>query len=99
MKHLLIGTGLMTLIASGPAFAGTACGPRDDVLAQLSDNFGENRQAIGLAGNNALMEFFASPDSGSWTILMTRPDGTTCAIAAGTFFEKQALNEAKGQKT
>jgi hypothetical protein len=34
-----------------------------------------------------LVELFASPETGSWTILVTRPDGVTCLLAAGHSIE------------
>ena len=65
-----------------------ACAPRDTVLRKLADTYGETRQSIGLNGNNALVEVFASDETGSWTITVTRPDGTTCLVAAGNAFER-----------
>ncbi|RVV96635.1 hypothetical protein EKE94_17285 [Mesobaculum littorinae] len=68
------------------------CGPRDKVLARLAEKFGETRQSIGLGTKNRVVEVFASDDSGSWTIIVTAPTGTTCLLASGKSFER--LEEA-----
>lgn len=62
------------------------CAPREQVLATLSDRYGESRRAIGLAANATVMEVFAS-ETGSWTITVTLPDGLQCLVASGEHFE------------
>jgi len=80
--------GLLCLMAS-PALAAPQCGPHDDVKAGLARNYSERPVAIGLAANNTLMGLYAS-DSGSWTLTVTMPDGTTCLVASGQGFEAVA---------
>ncbi|KIN71367.1 hypothetical protein Z949_527 [Sulfitobacter guttiformis KCTC 32187] len=63
------------------------CGPRDAVLAQLAERYGETRRSIGIGSNNAVVETFASDETGSWTILVTLPSGLTCLVASGQSFE------------
>ena len=80
---------LMSVACAAPATAQpapTACAPRAEMLAVLSDRLGENRRAIGLAGPEAVMELFASDHSGSWTITITLADGRTCLLARGSDF-------------
>ena len=40
--------------------------------------------------NNAMVEVFASEETGSWTILVTMPTGVTCLVASGEAFEEVA---------
>jgi|TARA_R110002074_G_scaffold352776_1_gene524243 hypothetical protein len=68
------------------------CAPRDHVVLRLADGYGETRQSIGLGGDNAVMEVFASDQTGSWTITVTGVNGITCLVASGQGFE--ALAEA-----
>ena len=72
-------------LAAGQAQA-AQCAPRDTVVALLADRFGEDRHAIALAGETALVEIFTS-DRGSWTITVTRAGGPTCILAAGEGFQ------------
>ena len=58
------------------------CGPRADVVAQLGGQFAESQKAIGLLGEEAVMEVFVS-EHGSWTILTTDVQGVSCLVAAG----------------
>jgi hypothetical protein len=42
---------------------------------------------MGLAQGRGVVEMFASEKTGSWTILLTSPQGTTCLMAAGEAFQ------------
>jgi hypothetical protein len=63
------------------------CAPREIVVERLAEEYGESRQSIGLGHNNAVMELFASPDTGTWTITVTTVNGLTCLVASGQAFE------------
>jgi hypothetical protein len=80
--------GLAALIWLGQAAqAGPGCAPRQIVLDRLTGHFGESRQSAGLAGPHHLMELFAAPATGTWTVTVTTPDGLTCVLAAGDAWE------------
>ena len=83
---------LATLLAFLPCLAAAQqrCAPRDVIIERLTEGFGETRQSIGLAEGNRVVEVFASGESGSWTITVTLPNGTTCLVAAGIAFEHVA---------
>lgn len=63
------------------------CAPRDSVLARLAERYGEVRQSIGLGSGGVVIEILASPESGTWTILATVPDGISCLVASGHAFQ------------
>lgn len=71
---------------SAPAGA-LACEPREAVLARLARSHGEAPAGAGLAtlgaGAGAVVEIVANPATGTWTLLVTRPDGASCAVSAG----------------
>jgi len=76
------------VLATHASQAQTAnCGDRTKVVERLASKYGEVRQSMGLAQNNGVLEVFASPDSGTWTIVITLPSGMTCLVAAGEAFE------------
>ena len=64
------------------AAAAMLCGPRKDVAEDLAKNHGEVPISWGLIGNSHLIEVFVSP-TGDFTIIVTRPDGLACIMAAG----------------
>lgn len=88
---LALSAGAALLAASQLQAQGTHnCAPRDNVVERLAQKFGESRQSIGLGGNNAVVEVFASPETGTWTITVTLANGTTCLLASGQAFEATA---------
>ena len=74
----------------GTSAAASNCAPRDVVVDRLAARYGESRQSIGLGANNAMVEVFASPETGTWTIIVTTAQGLTCMIASGQAFETLA---------
>jgi len=81
-----IGGTAMAEPAHGP-LARATCGERAEVTAKLHQKFGEMQAATGLVSSDRMLEVWRS-DDGSWTILMTRPDGQTCIMAAGELWRE-----------
>lgn len=81
---------LMALL-SAPAMAETPnvknCAKRDMVIKRLASAYGETRKSMGVGANNSVVEVFASEETGTWTIILTSEDGTTCLVASGQSFE------------
>ncbi len=84
MLNQILASLLALIFLNGPALAqGTNCGDRQAIVDQLTNKYGESRQNVGLNGNNSLVEVFVSAATGTWTILVTMPTGTSCLVAAG----------------
>lgn len=66
------------------------CAPHQMVVERLAEGWGESRQSIGLGADNSLVELFASPETGTWTITVTQPGGPTCMVASGQAFQHLA---------
>lgn len=77
-------------LAPNAGFAAAQCADRDKVVKTLADRYGETRQSVGMAPNSAMMEVYASSDTGTWTITVTMPSGMTCLVASGDHFEAVA---------
>ena len=88
MRRLLFAL-LLTLACGSSALAQNArhCAPREAIITRLAEKFGESRQGLGLGRNNAVMEIFANLQSGSWTIIATLANGTSCIIASGEAYQ------------
>ncbi|MEM1129530.1 MAG: hypothetical protein AAGH83_03310 [Pseudomonadota bacterium] len=67
-----------------PVAAQQNCAARDQVIEWLGDRYSERMSAAGLNGPNRLFELWSSDTTGSWTLLMTTPEGQSCVIASGT---------------
>lgn len=90
MLALSLGFGgviLATQIAQSDPQNPPQCGPREAVTTLLADRYGETRRAVGLAGTTAVMELYASDETGTWTITLMLPDGQMCLMASGTNYE------------
>lgn len=59
------------------------CNERDNVLGLLGKKYGETVSAIGVTNTGGLVEVLNDPKDGSWTIIMTTPQGMSCLVAAG----------------
>ena len=80
-----------TLLAATPAANAEetrACAERTRVVEKLQERFGETLRSLGLQRDDGVVEVYSSEKSGTWTILMTRPDGMSCLIAAGQGWEQ-----------
>ena len=89
---LLVRAGTMLAILAGTPRAeaeGTRpCADRAQVVERLAERFGETLRSVGLHEGDAVVEVYSSEATGTWTILMTRPDGITCLLAAGERWEQ-----------
>ena len=91
MIKLTMSLGLTVMVAQqANAQSGRKCAPRDAVIERLAGTYGETRQSIGLGEQGMMIETFASPNTGTWTITVTNPNGQTCLVASGRSFEQLA---------
>ena len=82
-----------------PAQART-CGERAKLVERLQTGFGETRTGAGMSGGNSIIEVFASEENGTWTIIVTKPSGQSCLVAAGDNWESgPGLITQSGQPT
>lgn len=73
------------VIGAQPAAAQSAapqCGARAAVLDRLSAKYDEEPVSIGVTATGSLLEVLASPE-GTWTIIVTVPNGPTCLVSSG----------------
>lgn len=87
--RLLIPAALIALYGA-PVGAEGACAPRADVVAGLAERYGEELAGAGLFDGEHVIEVWRSPETGAWTILVTRADGITCGLASGRFWQDAA---------
>ncbi|PUB16394.1 hypothetical protein [Yoonia sediminilitoris] len=81
------GIGAMMLAANHANAQSRNCAAHEAVVERLADRYGESRKSIGLGSDNSVVEVFASDTTGSWTIVVTKPGGPTCLVAAGQSFQ------------
>lgn len=89
---------ILSLLALPAAAQQTPCTHRPTVVDHLASEYAETPVAIGLASNGGVVEVLSSPKSGSWTMIITLPNGSTCMIAAGENWEIMPRTAALGPK-
>lgn len=90
---------LLGAVASNHAAAAdpqaTTCGPHTDVVKALGDRFHETQSAMALTSAGTLLEVLTADGGATWTIIVSRPDGLSCVVAAGQDWqEKSNSNQA-----
>ena len=86
---LFLGTILLLAAAFAiPANAGPSCGPRKEIIADLGQQFKEAPVALGLSNDGTVVEILTSENGSTWTIMVSRPDGVSCLVAAGESWQE-----------
>ncbi len=82
MKKLAL---VILLFAGSPSIAAaqTVCVDRAAMLDRLAAEYGEQLTEVKMIENFGLVEVLRSPSKGSWTIILTKPSGISCVLAAG----------------
>ena len=96
-KHLIAAL-VATSAAAAPAYA-AQCGPRETVVGKLSSKYSEKLTVGGLQklqNAAAVVEVWASTETGTFTVLVTRANGTSCIMAAGTDFFASDIKTVPG---
>ena len=70
------------------------CGSHAEISGKLADRFAEATIGIGLTSRGNVVEIFTSSDGKTWSIVMTRPDGTSCLMASGSAWEAIELDSS-----
>lgn len=71
---------------SAKALAQPVCGAHTLVSDNLQQAYAEAPVSMGVTAGGAVVEVFAS-QKGTWTLVITQPNGVSCLIAAGQDWE------------
>ncbi len=84
-KTLALGAGFVLIASTAMAQTRTQpqCNERDNVLELLSRKYQETPIAAGVTNTGGLVEVLTDHKSGTWTIIVTTPQGMSCLVAAG----------------
>ncbi len=95
MFKMLAATTIALIFFTASALAQSTCAPRDFVLGKLAKNYGETIIALGVTNKGGLIEVLTSSDGGTWTIILTTPQGTSCFVAAGEGWHTKDRDDSK----
>lgn len=77
-------------LASSASAQASMCGARGQIVDKLAKDFKEAPMAVGMVDKSAVLEIFVSA-TGTWTILATRTDGTSCIVSAGEGWDSKTM--------
>lgn len=99
-RHLTLSALTATALAAASMAQAANCGDRDKVVEKLASKYDEHLTAGGLQQTRSalsVMEIWASSKTGTFTVLITSPEGISCVVAAGTdFFDAEEAPRVKG---
>lgn len=72
------------------------CLPRAALVERLEDRYKEHPAGGGLQNPQQLLEVWASEESGSFTVFVTRPDGVSCIVATGQNWTGATIKQPEG---
>lgn len=89
VRNTMVTGAMLALMWTGTAKAdGALCHPRATIVAGLSTGkYDEAQRGFGMTSDGQLLEFWRSDDGATWTILITRPNGVSCVVSAGTLWD------------
>ena len=76
-----------TVYAQGQAQGPPMCGDRSEVVSALAQRYAETPISVGLSNTGHILEILTSTN-GSWSILITGPNGRSCLVAAGDSWQQ-----------
>ncbi len=85
-----------TLALAPPVQAQVLCAERSVITDRLETRFHETYQGAGLQGTTSLVEIWSSEETGTWTMLLSRANGTSCVIASGQNWQFEQAQEMAG---
>ncbi len=86
---LIAGLALFATAAAAQTSQGRPqCNNRDEVLNLLAQKYKEAPVASGVTNNGGLVEVLTDAKGGTWTIIVTTPQGVSCLVAAGEGWRK-----------
>lgn len=94
MFKRLVGAALLFgMAAAAPPASAKGCAMRDILVERLQSKYSEAMVAGGLQSSSedmlTMLEVWSSETTGTFTVILTNPQGVSCIVAAGTDWFQQ----------
>ena len=73
------------------------CGDGEDIIARLEKDWGEAAEILALDASGRMVRILVNPDTGTWSMLLTAPNGLTCLVSHGSAWEPVAVLPEAGE--
>lgn len=79
---------ITALLVAGcsPAYAQDNCLTTSELYSEMFIRFGEERITLGLSEKGHIVEIWGNEETGSWTAIVTHPEGFSCIVDQGGQF-------------
>ncbi len=74
--------------STGPASAQQVCGSHEAATQQLEKRFDERVVGLGLANDGIAMFVLFVSETGSWTVVVSEPNGPSCILTSGESWQQ-----------
>lgn len=93
MRRFLLIIALI-LSASGAVAQVATCNKQEIIANTLLKMYGEKVQGGGYApALKSIVMLFANLETGSWTLVMAKPDGQACIMMGGSHYKKAPIGQ------
>lgn len=86
VRTIVVLTAISIAVWATPASAQSVCSKRATFIEHLGQEYSETTSAVGVSSDGSVVEVLTS-EGGSWSILVTNPEGVTCLVASGDSWE------------
>ncbi len=101
-RHLMAASIIFgAIMISLPAHAAN-CAARDLVVERLKIRYDESFAAAGLQSmreTQTMVEVWASQETGTFTVMLTTPEGLSCIVATGTDWHQVTMDAEKPEQS
>lgn len=94
-RLIALGLGIGAVITAIPAHANGNCALREQVVTRLQEQYAEQLTAGGLhtsTSKTTVVEVWSSPQTGTFTVMLTNAQGLSCIVATGTDWYAQNVS-------
>ena len=93
-KHLVAAGAAVAVMGTGSSVLESSCANRDVVVERQQTKYKETLAAGGLQkiqNSSSVLEVWATAETGTFTVMLTAPNGVTCVMATGTDWHQNPL--------
>ena len=73
------------------------CGDGADIISRLEKDWGEGAEILALDASGRMVRILVNRDTGTWSMLLTAPNGLTCLVSHGSAWELVAVLPDAGE--
>ena len=85
---LILATALAVSVAVPATAQQNNCAPTEGMTQYMAEKYGEGVTGYGIDAKGRVVSIFVNADTGTWTAVMSFPNGQSCLVAGGTDWQQ-----------